>query len=151
MDQLAIRSFTGGDQDDVAKLILGGLAEHWGTVDESLNPDVDDLAGAYPDGRTVVVLLGDAIVGTGTIFPIGGGAAEIKRMSVDPAQRRRGAGRAIVDELVATARGWGVDRVVLETSAHWDEVVEFYRRCGFVLTHHHDGDYGRDAWFALEL
>jgi putative acetyltransferase len=151
VDDLAIRTFTTADQDEVRALILGGLAEHWGQVDETLNPDVDDLAGSYPEGRTIVVLADDAIVGTGTVVPISDGAAEIKRMSVVPAMRRRGVGRAVVDELLATARSWGLDRVVLETSAHWDDVVEFYRRCGFVLTHHHDGDYGRDAWFALEL
>ena len=40
---------------------------------------------------------------------------------------------------------------VLETSAGWDEVVTFYERCGFALTHHDEGAYGRDAWFAREL
>ena len=151
MDDLAIRTFERADQDEVAALILAGLAEHWGEVDDTLNPDVADLAAAYPDGRTVVVLDADRIVGTGTVFPDGDRTVAIKRMSVDPSYRRRGVGRAIVVELVETARGWGVDRVVLETSAHWDDVVDFYQRCGFVLTHHHDGDYGRDAWFALEL
>ena len=146
-----IRTFEGGDQDEVAALILAGLAEHWGEVDESLNPDVADLAASYPDGRTVVVLDAGRIVGTGTVFPDGHGTVAIKRMSVAPAYRRRGVGRAIVVELVETARAWGVGRVVLETSAHWDDVVEFYQRCGFVLTHHHEGDYGRDAWFALAL
>jgi GNAT superfamily N-acetyltransferase len=148
---LVIRTFTAQDQDEVAALILAGLAEHWGEVDESLNPDVDDLAGSYPEGRTIVVLDDDVVVGTGTVFPIGGGAAEITRMSVAPARRHRGIGRAVLVELVETARRWGAVRVVLETSAHWDEVIAFYRRCGFVLTHHHDGDHGRDAWFALEL
>ena len=46
MDDLVIRTFASEDQVEVATLILAGLAEHWGEVDESLNPDVDDLAGA---------------------------------------------------------------------------------------------------------
>ena len=151
MDELTIRTFAPADQDEAARLILGGMAEHWGEVDESLNPDVDDLAGTYREGRTIVVEHGGRVVGTGTVFPIGDRAAEIKRMSVAPDARRLGVGRAIATELVDTARGWACERVVLETSAHWDDVVAFYLGCGFSITHHHDGDYGRDTWFELVL
>lgn len=151
MDGVAIRTFERRDQPEVAALILGGLAEHWETVDVSLNPDVDDLAASYPDGRTIVAVRDGRIVGTGTVFPIGDETAEIKRMSVDPSCRRSGLGRILVADLLATARAWGLERVVLETSAHWDDVVAFYLGCGFELTHHHVGDFGRDAWFALEL
>lgn len=151
MNGWVLRAFTAGDQPEVTALILGGLAEHWGDVDESLNPDVHDLSGAYPDGRTVVAARGDRIVGTGTVFPVGDRTAEIRRMSVAPDCRRAGVGRALVDALVDTAGDWDVDMVVLETSAHWDAVVAFYLRCGFVLTHHVDGQFGRDAWFARTL
>jgi hypothetical protein len=34
---------------------------------------------------------------------------------------------------------------------HWGDVVAFYLRCGFVLTQHVDGEFGRDAWFARTL
>ena len=68
-------------------------------------------------------------------------------MSVAAAHRRRGIGRLIVAELVATARRWGVERVVLETTSTWTDAVDLYRSCGFVVTHV-DGD---DTWFALEV
>ncbi len=151
MDDVAIRAFSPQDQPVVTALILAGLAEHWGDVDESLNPDVHDLAASYPDGRTLVAAQGDRLVGTGTVFPVDHRTAEIKRMSVAPDCRRSGVGRALVAALVAEARHRDVDHVVLETSAHWDAVVAFYLSCGFVLTHHHEGEFGRDAWFALTL
>ena len=151
MENIAIRAFSPKDQPVVTALILGGLAEHWGEVDESLNPDVHDLPASYPLGRTVVAERGDRIVGTGTVFPVGNRTAEIKRMSVAPDCRLLGVGRALVIALVEAARDWDVDHVALETSAHWDAVVAFYLRCGFVLTHHNDGEFGRDAWFALTL
>ena len=72
-------------------------------------------------------------------------------MSVASAHRRSGVGRLLVDELVAVAQRWGVERVVLETTASWTEVVHFYERNGFTLTHFADGDFGRDAWFELGL
>ena len=151
MGDLDIRTFTAADQHEVAALILAGLAEHWGDVDETRNPDVQDLAGAYPGGRTIVVIEGGAIIGTGTVVPRGDATAEIRRMSVAPAHRQRGVGRALVTELLTTARGWGHHRVVLETSSSWTEVVAFYQRCGFEITHHHDGPSGCDTWFAIEL
>lgn len=151
MGGVVIRTFEAGDQREVAALILGGLAEHWGTVDPTLNPDVDDLGASYRDGRTIVAVRDGRVVGTGTVLPIGDGIAEIRRMSVDPAHRRSGVGRLLVADLVATVRAWGLGRVVLETSAHWDDVVAFYLGCGFALTHHHEGDFGRDAWFAIDL
>lgn len=151
MDDFTLRAFSTQDQPAVTALILGGLAEHWGEVDESLNPDIHDLPASYPESCTLVAKTGDRLVGTGTVFPVGHRTAEIKRMSVAPDCRRSGVGRALVTALVAVARGWDVDQVVLETSAHWDAVVAFYLRCGFVLTHHHEGEFGRDAWFARSL
>jgi len=41
--------------------------------------------------------------------------------------------------------------VVLETSAHWTDVVEFYVRCGFTQTHVESGAFGDDAWFEMNV
>jgi putative acetyltransferase len=139
------------EQDAVRSLILGGLAEHWGTVDPDLNRDLDDLATVYSDGTVLVASDGADVVGTGTVIPRDGGAAEIVRMSVARSYRRTGLGRRLVEELVETALGWGVEEIVLETSANWTEVVEFYERCGFTPTHFETGEFGRDAWFAKHL
>ena len=140
------------DLEDAARsLILAGLGEHWGNVDPALNRDLDDLAVTDADGTVLVACDGARVVGTGTIVPRDQRSAEIVRMSVAPAYRRTGLGRRLVDELLECARGWGMDRVVLETSAHWTEVVAFYLRCGFTQTHFEDGEFGRDAWFERRL
>ena len=132
-------------------LVLAGLGEHWGHVDPALNRDLADVAATYAAGSILVACDGERVVGTGTIVPRGHRSAEIVRMSVASAYRRTGLGRRLVLELVERARGWGMDRVVLETSAHWTDVVEFYLRCGFVQTHFEDGEFGRDAWFEMQL
>ena len=137
--------------DAVRALILEGLGEHWGTVDPSLNRDLDDIAASYADGTTLVACLDDRVVGTGTVVRRDRDTAEIVRMSVAPAFRRSGLGRRLVDSLVDAARSWGMTRVVLETTADWTEVVQFYERCGFTLTHFEDSDHGRDAWFEMRL
>lgn len=140
--------------DAVRSLILQGLAEHWGSVDPTLNTDLDDLAATYVDRRILVASEfcdGGRVVGTGTVIRRNDTTAQIVRMSVARACRRTGLGRRLVDELVAIARPWGISRIVLETSADWTEVVEFYLRCGFVKTRVESGNFGPDVWFEMKL
>jgi GNAT superfamily N-acetyltransferase len=147
-----LRDLAPDDAEAVKALILAGLAQHWGTMDESLNPDLDDLAAAHPGSRTVVACDREGrIIGTGTVIPRDATIAEIVRMSTDAAWRGRGVGRLVLSELVATARSWGAARVVLETTATWTATVAFYERHGFRVTHHEDGPFGLDAWFERRL
>jgi GNAT superfamily N-acetyltransferase len=136
------------NQHEARGLILAGLAEHWGSVDPTLNPELDDMVQSYGHGRTVVVRgAAGTVVGTATILPRPGNRAEILRMSVATEVRRQGLGRRMVTELLATARQWGADCVVLETTSAWSEVVQFYLSCGFAITHTEAGDFGDDTWF----
>jgi ribosomal protein S18 acetylase RimI-like enzyme len=59
------------------------------------------------------------------------GDAEIKRMWVEQAYRRRGLARRILAELEATAAANGCRRMVLETGTEQPEAVAFYRRSGY--------------------
>lgn len=150
--RVTFEDLTSTSHDAVRSLILDGLAEHWGEVDASLNPDLDDMLAAYRTGRTLVGRDGTGkIVATGTLRPRGDAEAEIVRMSVRRDARRFGLGRRLVDELVAIARGWGVSAVVLETTTSWVDAVAFYQRCGFEVTHVEEGAFGTDTWFRLEL
>jgi GNAT superfamily N-acetyltransferase len=146
-----LRDFHEGDQERVRRLILDGLADHWGTIDDALNPDLDDIAVSYAPGRTIVAETDGELVGTGTLMPVEPSVAEILRMSVHASFRRRGIGRALVNELVQTALGWGARKVVLETSSSWTDVVSFYVACGFTITGTQDGRFGEDTWFELPL
>jgi GNAT superfamily N-acetyltransferase len=148
---LDIHELRPAEQPRVRALILAGLAQHWGCIDPAFNRDLDDLAAAYPDSTTLVATSGGEVVGTGTIVRRDETTAEIVRMSVSVRHRRSGLGRRLVGHLLDVAREWGIERVVLETSAAWTEVVTFYERCGFTLTHHDHGEFGRDAWFEMTL
>lgn len=140
---MIVRDFVAGDQAAVRALVLAGLGERWGSIDETMNPDLDDIAAAYgTTGRTVVVEDGGVIVATGTIHR-GRHGVEIVRVSVAASARRGGVGRAVVAELLRTAAAWGVDEVVLETTSTWTSAVEFWLSCGFAYTHEADGE----TWF----
>lgn len=60
------------------------------------------------------------------------GDAEIKRMWVDPAHRRRGLATAVLGELERTALAAGCRRTVLETGTEQPEALAFYRARGYV-------------------
>lgn len=60
------------------------------------------------------------------------GDAEIKRMWVDPAHRRRGLASAVLAELERTAAAAGCGRTVLETGTAQPEALAFYRDAGYV-------------------
>jgi GNAT superfamily N-acetyltransferase len=139
------------ERDAVRSLILDGLEEHWGSVDPTLNRDLDDIAVTYAAGRVLVATVDGTVAGTGTVVRRDDATAEIVRMSVAADYRRAGLGRVLVADLVTTARSWSMSRVVLETSAHWKEAVEFYVRCGFTQTHFESGTFGSDAWFEMKL
>jgi len=149
--QFQIRRMQPDEADAVRALILEGLREHWGTIDPGLNRDLDDLEAAGGDRLVLVAMDGPHVVGTGTIVRRSEHCAEIVRMSVDVGHRRCGLGRLLVAELVAAARQWRVERLVLETTASWAAVVRFYERSGFALTHFTEGEFGRDAWFEMKL
>ncbi len=59
------------------------------------------------------------------------GDAEVKRMWVDPAHRRRGLAGAVLDELERTAAAAGCLRTVLETGTRQPEAQAFYRARGY--------------------
>ena len=61
--------------------------------------------------------------------------------------RRHGIGRLMLDSLCVEARRRGIRRLVLETTETWQEVIAFYQRYGFEITHYQDGD----VYFALDV
>jgi ribosomal protein S18 acetylase RimI-like enzyme len=135
------------DQAEVRELVLAGLAEHWGTLDPARNPDLEDMLASYPGGTTLVARRNGRVVATGTLVPRTNGVAEIVRMSVAADLRRQGLGGRVLEELLDRARAAGFRKIILETTSAWTEVIAFYRKNGFRITHRERGD----TYFALEL
>jgi GNAT superfamily N-acetyltransferase len=132
--ELSIRSFEASDQEQARWLILEGLGEHFGSIDETRNPDVDDILHNYilPGHVFVVGCRGREIVGTGALISHGEGISEMVRISTRKDSRRRGIGRAIVISLVNVARLRGDQHIIVKTNASWHEVITFYKRLDFV-------------------
>ncbi len=148
-ETLIIRDFRPADQVPARKLILSGLKEHWGKLDPTLNPDLRDIAATYADAVFLVAehTPSQRIAGTGALVPRGDGIAEIVRMSVARPLRRHGLGTRLLQALIDRARALGLRQIILETTDTWTEVIAFYQRFGFRITHHQNGD----VYFAFDL
>jgi putative acetyltransferase len=138
--EIWIEAFRPEDQAAVKSLILAGLVEHWGRLDASKNPDLDDIASYYTSGTFLVARQAGQVIGTGALLPRSENTGQIVRMSVAASQRRRGTGRLILENLLDCARRAGMREVILETTAAWTGVIEFYKNAGFELTHYQGGD-----------
>lgn len=147
MSDLSIQQFTPADQPAAKALILQGLEEHWGALDLSLNPDLNDIAASYATGVFLCAWLDGELAGTGAIVPEGEGVMRVVRMSVQKERRRMGIASQILIALLSEARRRNGHTVVLETTETWDDAIGFYLRHGFRIIEHRDGD----AHFELQL
>jgi GNAT superfamily N-acetyltransferase len=71
------------------------------------------------------------LVACGAVRRLDGGVAEVKRMYVRPAARRRGFSRRLLEELESVARELDVRVLRLETGVHQPESVALYESAGY--------------------
>jgi putative acetyltransferase len=147
MPEISLKPFRPEDQAVVKQLVTTGLGEHFGKIDPTKNPDLNDIAITYAKADFLVAWCGGRIVGCGALVPRPEQTAEVVRMSVAADMRRQGVARCILNRLIETAREKGCRQVILETTATWSGVIEFYLCCGFHITYYRDGD----VYFALDL
>jgi ribosomal protein S18 acetylase RimI-like enzyme len=149
LDQLTFRSFEPHDQVAARRLILNGLGEYFDFIDETLNPDVDDIQQHIvgTKGYFLVVEIDSTLIATGGLQPYGDDALQIVRVSVDPAYRRNGIAREVVSKLIQHAQDRGMRRVVVETTYTWERAIALYQDCGFTDFARHD----HELWMKLDL
>ncbi|HXN02486.1 MAG TPA: GNAT family N-acetyltransferase [Candidatus Dormibacteraeota bacterium] len=121
------------DSDDARRLIAAldaDLAELYPS-EQRFGPNLkaEHLEGGH--GTFLVARDGDRAVGCGAIRVLDSTTAEAKRMYVEPDQRGKGVGRAVLAGLEAAAKHLGVHRLVLETGIYQGAALSLYRRAGF--------------------
>jgi GNAT superfamily N-acetyltransferase len=139
---ITIRDFAPTDQTATRRLVLAGLGDHFGVIDETMNPDLDDITAHYlaPGHRFVLAERDGTLVGAGALIEETPDTGRLVRMSVDRTHRGQGIGRALVNHLLAEARACGYHRVLIETNDDWSDAIALYRACGFTEFDRRDGD-----------
>jgi len=103
---------------------LGPDAWTFGLVEEGVQ-------GALPTIRYLVAEVDDEVVGH-AVASIVADIAELQRIAVDPAHRRRGLAAALLGAVVAEATQGGADRLLLEVRENNAGAIGFYAAHDFV-------------------
>ncbi len=138
MEVLSIRPMRREDNPAVADVIRTVMTE-FGAVGRGFSiedPEVDAMYEAYQGPRSCffVVTAGDRVVGCGGLAPLVGGdpdVCELRKMYYLPSARGQGAGRRLLELLIASARSFGYRQMYLETLARMEGAARLYAKVGF--------------------
>jgi GNAT superfamily N-acetyltransferase len=118
--------------DPVAVLLVERVqqeyVQRYGGPDEAV---VDPAEFVPPAGLFLVAEVDGVPAGSGAWRSLGDGLAEIKRMYVEPAFRRRGLAQVVLGALERTAAAAGHASVVLNSGARQPEALALYEQAGY--------------------
>src|SRR5438552_2298084 len=108
-----------------------------GYITVSLKEEIDRIADYYGEryGAFWVAVGGEQLVGMFGLEPSSRDAMELRRMYVDPAARRRGIARMMLQFAEDECRRRGRPRMDLSTSELQGEALSLYRNAGYALMH----------------
>lgn len=130
-----IRPFRAEDQRASKRLILDGLAGHFGDLHPSLNSDLDDILTHYiaAGHMFIVAELDEKIIGTGALVRELIDQCRLVRISTLEEFRRRGIARALVSYLISEAEKSNFCTINVETNLDWTAAIELYKKSGFQI------------------
>ncbi|MCC7376744.1 MAG: GNAT family N-acetyltransferase [Verrucomicrobiales bacterium] len=103
------------------------LSARYGTPPSPFSPS----EAATPRSAFLVARLDGEPVGCGAIRRIDDHTADVKRMYVAPAGRRRGIARSVLVELERRAEAFAYRAIRLETGIGQPEAIALYEACGY--------------------
>ena len=126
------------ERDDLRRAeVRSLLGEHLASM-YALSPpesvhalDIEELKS--PDVTFWTVWDGDVLMGCGALKQLDATHGEVKSMRTPSRLRRRGAGRAVLEHIVAEAKARGYERLSLETGsmAEFEPALKLYESFGF--------------------
>lgn len=101
---------------------------------QNFEAELATLPGNYAPPSGALLLAedaGGAVLGCVALGPLDAGICEMKRLYVTHAGRGRGAGRALVNTVLSSARELGYARMRLDTLSDMAGALSIYRAAGF--------------------
>ncbi len=100
---------------------------------QGLAQELASLPGDYaqPTGRLLLAYQDDRAIGCGALRPIENGVCEMKRLYVRPEIRGAGAGSALMQSLMRSAKEIGYRKLRLDTLPLMATAIAIYRSHGF--------------------
>ncbi len=158
---LEIRPIRASDDAAVAGIIRTVMPEFGasGPGFAILDAEVDTMSASYARAGAAYFVVSDGtrLLGGGGVAALDGGGAdtcELRKMYFLPELRGRGAGRALLERCLATARALGYRRCYLETLQRMTTARELYLKVGFkplCAQLGNTGHFSCDSYFMLDL
>jgi GNAT superfamily N-acetyltransferase len=133
----AVPDVVSATADDVGGVValIGRVFAVYGLVfDATVEvPDLLDFARHYapPSGMFFVARDDGAVVGSVGIEKLGGSAAELHRLYLEPRLWGRGLGRALTETAIGWCRAEGLRELVLWSDTRFDRAHALYEKLGF--------------------
>lgn len=146
--KLQIRLFQPEDQHAAREVIVVGLGERFGFINEALNPDLDDIMRIYITAGDIFLVgyVGMQLVGTGALVKRGEGLSEMVRISTRKDYRKCGIASTIITRLVELARERGDQRIIMGTNLDWEDAIHLYKQLGFTEFGRTQHGIGLELW-----
>lgn len=135
------------DSGDRLAQVRGLFEEYWASFGftpcfQNFAEEVAGLPGKYasPEGRLALAVIAGEAAGCIALRQFDALRCEAKRLYVRPAFRSEGVGRALLDWVIAEARGAGYTEMLGDTMPVMSQALAMYARMGFERT----GPYGED-------
>lgn len=140
--QILIRPAVPADYDAVARITRDAYlaAGYFASADHPYMLQVQDVAKRVGQATVWVAERAGSVVGSVTLAVAGEPFADIaladelefRMLVVDPAVQRSGAGKAMVEAIIAHAKSLdGITAVALTTGSTWESAHGLYRKIGF--------------------
>jgi GNAT superfamily N-acetyltransferase len=130
--EIIIREFRPGDES-----AFRSLNEEWITRYFVLEPkDEDSLANPRETildcgGSILLAVRGGRPIGCCALLAMAPGEFEVAKMAVTESSQRHGAGRRLLEKIIAEARSAGARRLYLETNRKLTAAIRLYESLGF--------------------
>ena len=160
--KIKIRDAGPADREAVRRATLSAYEEYAAIVPEIWEDYRQDIIATLADpnpAAQIVAEMDGGIVGAVLLYPAGTVFApeedltalefpEVRLLAVVPAARRRGVGRALMEECVRRARHSGAAALTLHTTDMMETALRMYERMGFVRDP--DRDFSVDAQMVVK-
>ena len=133
---IEIEIYTAKYKGEVADLIAGIQNSEFGiAITLAQQPDLDDIPGFYQVGKGNfwIARIGEMLIGTIALLDIGKSQGALRKMFVNKNFRGKypGAGKRLLDQLLAWAGEKGITEIYLGTTEKFVGAQRFYEKNGF--------------------